>query len=102
MTVRVCGAILLLALAVAGSASAQDVPKGTAEFTDFVAAQLRRQVKGAPVEVKGPLTLGIGGLQANLDRIHVYCRDNAMGCRREVSNYVKGIDEILKAQHAPL
>ena len=99
---RLCGALLLLALGATGYARAQDVPRGEAEFTNFVAAQLRREVKGTEVEVKRPLTLGVGGLQANLDRIFVYCRDNTNGCRREISNYVKGIAQILKGKHAPL
>jgi uncharacterized protein YtpQ (UPF0354 family) len=102
MPIRRSAALLLLSAAVCGPARAQDVPRGEAAFTEYVAAQLRREVKGAKVEVKGPLTLGVGSLQANLDRIHVYCGDNAKGCRREVSNYVKGVAQILEGQHAPL
>jgi hypothetical protein len=80
------------------------VPKGEAAFTDYVAAQVRREVKGAQVEVRGPLTLGVGPLQANLDRVYAYCSDsaNAKGCRREISSYVKGVAQVLKDQNAPM
>jgi hypothetical protein len=37
-----------------------DVPKREAAFTEYVAAQLRRELKGAQVEVKGPLMLLVG------------------------------------------
>jgi len=99
MCIRLCGVVLLSA--VCWSAWAQDAARGEAAFTDYVAAQLRREVKGEKVDVKGPLTLGVGGLQANLDRVYVYCRDNAKGCTREISNYVKGIAQILKDRQAP-
>ena len=67
---RLCSVLIQLAAAVCSSARAQDVPKGEAAFTEYVAAQLRRELKGAHVEVKGPLTLVVGGgLEANLGRI---------------------------------
>src|SRR5262245_2538102 len=96
MHVHLCCALLLVSAAVLGSARAQDVPRGEAAFTEYVAVQLRRELGDARVEVKGPLTLDVGGLQANLDRIYVYCGDNAKGCRREVSTYVKGVAQTLK------
>lgn len=103
MPIRLCAALLLFA-AVCASASAQDVPKGQAAFTDYVAAQIRSEVKGTKVEVKGPLTLGVGPLQANLDRVFAYCSDsaNAKGCRREISSYVKALAQVLNDQNAPM
>jgi uncharacterized protein YtpQ (UPF0354 family) len=77
------------------SARTQDVPKGEAAFTEYVAAQLRRELKGAQVEVTGPLTLVVGSrLQANLGRVFTYCSRNADGCRREISAYVKRIEQL--------
>src|SRR5262245_18136887 len=101
MHVRLFCALLLVWAAACRSARAQDVPKGEAAFTDYVAGQIRRELKGAHVEVTGPLTLGVGTLQGNLDRIYAYCSDNAKGCRREISNYVKSVAQLLKNQHAP-
>src|SRR5262245_20611303 len=97
-------AVLLLLSVVCASARAQDVPRGEAAFTDYVAAQIRREVKSTQVEVRGPLTLGVGPLQANLDRIYAYCSDstNAKGCPREITTYVKAVAHTLKAQNAPL
>src|SRR5262249_39802456 len=43
-----------------------------------------------------------GSLQANLDRIYVYCGNNAEGCRREISTYVKGVAQTVEQQNAPL
>jgi len=101
MVTRLCGAFIVVALAACGSARAQDIPKGEAAFTEYVATQVRRAIEGETVEVKGPLTLGVGGIQANLDRIFAYCNRNAPGCANEVSNYVKGVAQVLKDQTAP-
>ena len=92
---HLCSALIQLAVLVFSSARAQDVPKGEAAFTEYVAAQLRRELKGAQVEVKGPLTLVVGGgLQANLGRIFTYCSNNVDGCKREISAYVKGFAQL--------
>src|SRR5262245_24256305 len=99
MVTRLCGALIVLA-ATCFSAGAQEVPKGEAAFTEYVAAQLRRAT-GANVVVEGPLTLAVGELQANLDRIFAYCSGNSSGCSSEVSNYVKGVAQVLKDRAAP-
>jgi uncharacterized protein YtpQ (UPF0354 family) len=70
-------------------AVAQEVPTGESAFTEYVALQLRRETGGAAVSVKGPLTLAVGGIQANLDRIFAFCRSDPSGCSREISNYVE-------------
>src|SRR5262245_65163557 len=96
---HLCSALIQLAVLVFSSARAQDVPKGEAAFTEYVAAQLRRELKGTQVEVRGPLTLIVGGgLQANLGRIFTYCRDNADGCRSEIAAYVKGVAQLHNGQ----
>src|SRR5436309_10278105 len=101
MVTRLYGAFVVVVLAACGSANAQSIPKGEAAFTEYVATQLRGAIKGETVEVKGPLTLGIGGIQANLDRIFAYCNRNASGCANEISNYVKGVEQIVKDRTAP-
>jgi uncharacterized protein YtpQ (UPF0354 family) len=65
-------------------------------FTEYVAGQLRLEVSDAAIAVKGPLTLSIGYLQANLDRIYAYCKRDAAGCPREISTYVKGVAQVHK------
>jgi hypothetical protein len=101
---RRCG-VFIVVLAACASAFAQDVrapvPKGETAFTEYVAAQLRRAIRGATVEVKGPLTLRVGELQANLDRIFAFCGRNTSGCVSEVSNYVKSVVQIHKDRTAP-
>lgn len=96
MLTRLCGAFIIVALAACGSAHAQSVPKGEAAFTEYVATQVRRAIEGETVKVEGPLTLGIGGIQANLDRIFAFCNRNSSGCASEVSNYVKAVAQIVK------
>jgi uncharacterized protein YtpQ (UPF0354 family) len=69
--------------------------KGAAAFTEYVAAQLRPELEGAQVEVKGPLTLvAAGGLQFNLDRVFAYCSNNPDGCKSEIATYVKGVAQV--------
>jgi uncharacterized protein YtpQ (UPF0354 family) len=101
---RRCSVVIIL-FAACASAFAQEtratVPKGEAAFTEYVAAQLRRAIRGATVEVKGPLTLGLGGIQANLDRIFIFCNRNTAGCANEIANYVKGVAEVYRDRTAP-
>jgi uncharacterized protein YtpQ (UPF0354 family) len=73
------------------------VPNGEAAFTEYVASKLRRETRAAVV-VKEPLTLGLGDIQANLDRIFAFCRADPAGCSQEVSHYVKGVAEIYAAK----
>ena len=100
MSTRLCGALIVLAAIGCGSIRAQDVPKGKAAFTEYVAEQFRREM-GTAVVVKGPLRLAIGGMQANLDRIFGYCSQAVTGCEREISNYVVGIAQANKDRTAP-
>jgi hypothetical protein len=77
--------IAALSLAYSFNASAGDIPKDEAGFTDYVAKQFRVEIGDSAVVVKSPLTLGIGNLQANLDRIYTFCRQNNDGCSRDMS-----------------
>ncbi len=118
MVTRLCGALVVVALAACLSAQAQEVPKqvmpkqdlpkqnvpkGEAAFTEYVATQMRRAIGGgATVVVESPLTLAVGELQANLDRIFIFCNRSPSRCANEVSSYVKGVVQVLKERSAPL
>jgi uncharacterized protein YtpQ (UPF0354 family) len=100
---RLCSVLVQLVAVGCSSAHAQDVPKGEAAFTEYVAALMRRELKGGQVEVKGPLMLVVGGrLQANLGRIFTYCSSNADGCGREISAYVQGVADLQNGRVPPL
>src|SRR5262245_60441755 len=101
MSIRLCGVLIVLGAMGCGRVRAQDVPKGKAACTEYVAEQFRREMGGAAVVVKGPLRLAIGGMQANLDRIFGYCSQTITGCEREISNYVEGIAQVTKDRAAP-
>jgi hypothetical protein len=73
------------------SALAQQVPTTEPAFTAFVAQRLRAAIRGTAVEIQGPLTLKIGPLQANLDRIHAFCKTDTSGCLKDVDTYVSGV-----------
>ena len=90
--------ILSIALVAAfGSATAhgQDIPRNEVGFTEYVAAQLQKEVArgegpGPTVVVKAPLTLGVGEFEAQLQRLFAFCNANAGGCGLEIERYVKG------------
>jgi hypothetical protein len=73
-------------------ALAQTIPIEEPGFTKFVAERLRKAVDAA-VQIKGPLTLSAGDVQANLDRIHAFCKKNPAGCAKEVDTYVHAVAE---------
>ena len=77
-------------LVAAGAARAQ-IPADEPAFTSFVAERIRAEIRDTPVVIKGPLTLSIGPLQANLDRIYAFCKANPSACAKEVGAYVNGI-----------
>jgi hypothetical protein len=89
---------LVASLAVA---AADNVPRDEPGFTEFVATQVRGQLSDAVVTVKGPLTLGLGELQLNLDRIFTFCLSNGSRCSAEIDNYVRGAAETYQSQPAP-
>jgi hypothetical protein len=100
MLSRLCISLVIFSSAAYTPGLAQDVPKGEAAFTEYVASQLRRETRAA-VAVKGPLTLASGPMQANLDRIFAFCGSNPAGCSREISNYVKAVAEVYNRRNAP-
>jgi hypothetical protein len=83
------------------AASAADVPLDATGFTEYLAGQVRKEAADVAVTIKGPLTLGVGGLQANLDRIYDFCRRESQGCPHEVANYVSAVVQVYKDQNAP-
>lgn len=95
--------ILLItgALVHSGAAYAQDTSRDEAAFTEHVATLLRKEVGEAAVVVKSPLTLGLGELQANLDRVFAFCRRDVSGCQAEVDRYVKAAADVHKDRTAP-
>lgn len=95
-------AILLAALAATANAFARQIPAAEAAFTEYVAAQLRQQpLAGQVVTIKGPLTLKVGDLQANLDRVFGFCGANAAACQGEIDRYVQGVAQVIKDMNAP-
>lgn len=93
-------AILLLTI-LPTLAAAQDVPRDEPSFTEFVANALRKEVGNDVVVVKGRLTLGLGEIQANLDRIYRFCGADASACPAEVDRYVKGAAQVHRDRNAP-
>lgn len=99
----VTSVIFMLSLAVAAPLAvwAADIPKDAGGFTAYVAAQLEKEVGNDAVRIKGPLTLSLGELQANLDRIYEFCRKSPDGCADELVNYVKGAAQLYRDKNAP-
>jgi len=86
-----------------GFAMAQGVPLAESEFTAAAAERMQNAVGASvAVAVKGPLTLSVGELQANLDRIYAFCKANAQRCSAELDAYVKNAAQIIRARNAPV
>ena len=81
---------------------AQTIPTDELGFTRLVAEKMKNEVSDAPVTTKSPLTLSVGGLQANLDRIYLFCKSNSSACQAEIENYVKGVAGVLKDPNSPV
>jgi hypothetical protein len=92
----------MLLPAVSSVALAETIPTDEASFSDYVAQAIRREVGDAPVTVKSPLTLSVGPLQANLDRLYKYCRSNDWHCDAQIDQFAKGASQALKSQSAPV
>lgn len=93
--------LLVAALVSPSIVHAQSVPLEEAAFTEYLANLLRREVGESAVVVKGPLTLGLGELQANLDRVFAFCRREKASCDAELDRYVKGAAQVHKDRTAP-
>jgi len=94
-------AIVAGGLVGAGAVQAQPIPADEPAFTAFVAERIRAEIRGTPVVIKGPLTLSIGPLQANLDRIYAFCKADASACSREISTYVSGVKATTSSRNEP-
>jgi len=94
-------ALSMLLLSACGQTLAQTIPSDEAGFTEHVATLIRKEVGDANVVVKGPLTLGLGELQANLDRVFGFCKRDSNACATELDRYVKGAAQIHKDRSAP-
>ena len=75
------------------AAGAAEIPKDAAGFTEYLAEQVRKAA-GVAVTIQGPLTLGVGGMHANLDRIYDFCKREAEQCPHEVANYVNAVVQV--------
>jgi len=80
---------------------AETVPLEPVAFTEYMASRIRSEVGDTPVLVKGTLTLSVGSVQANLDRLYNYCRKGGQTCEIEASNYAKAVSDVLKERNAP-
>ena len=91
---------LFLGLSSASAVKAGDIPRDETGFTEYVAAQMRKEVAGDSVTIKGPLTLGFGELQANLNRIYGFCKIDSDGCAQAVTTFVKGAAQAYQDRNA--
>ena len=82
-------------------AAAQSIPTDETGFTAYVAEQMRKAAGEVAVAIKGPLTLSVGPVQANLDRIHSYCKANPASCRGEIDTYVKAAADTVRTKTLP-
>ncbi|WP_445219414.1 hypothetical protein ACKWRH_04035 [Bradyrhizobium sp. Pa8] len=102
---RICrwliAAIVAGDLVGAGAARAQQIPADEPAFTAFVAERIRAEIRDTPVVIKGPLTLSVGPLQTNLDRIYAFCKANTGGCAREIGAYVSGVKATASSRNDP-
>lgn len=77
-------------------------------FTKQVADRLSRELPDLRVEIASPLTLKINQLdgtdilQANLDRIFVFCAKAAVQCDTATAQYVAGVSGVVKDRIRPV
>lgn len=79
---------------------AADIPRDREGFTRHLAERFRKEVD-ENFRTEGPLTLGLGDIRANLDRIYSYCLANAAGCKDEVDRYIQGTRQALLDRNTP-
>lgn len=80
----------------------EDSAAEQAAFTDRVAALLRARLGHEAVRVAEPLTLKLGDLQANLDRVFAFCRGNAQDCEAELGRYVQTVVDLHQREKPPI
>jgi uncharacterized protein YtpQ (UPF0354 family) len=91
--------IAVWSLTLSANVIAQGIPKDEAGFTEYVTGQIRAEVGDASIAIKGPLSVAVGNMQANLDRIFGFCKRNSEGCSKEVANYVKALGQAYRDQN---
>lgn len=89
------------AISLATAALGADIPEDRAGFTDYMASLLRKQMGDGVVTVAGPLTLKFGELQANLDRVFAFCKNDKEGCPDEIARYVEAVAQVSRSLNAP-
>src|SRR5580698_7351777 len=92
--------VALWGLTLSAGAIAEEIPQEEAGFTEFVTGQIRAEIGDAPISIKGPLTVAVGDVQANFDRIYGFCKRNSEGCSKEIANYVKALGQAYRDQNA--
>jgi hypothetical protein len=74
-----------------------------ATFTDKFAALLRARLPDTAITVgTEPLTLKVGELQVNLDRVFGFCRANVQGCDDEQRRFVQAVVDVNNKAMAPV
>jgi uncharacterized protein YtpQ (UPF0354 family) len=91
--------VVVWTLTLCASVIAQDIPTDEAGFTEYVTGQIRAEVGDAAIAIKRPLSVAVGDMQANLDRIFGFCKRNSEGCSKEVANYVKALGQAYRDQN---
>jgi uncharacterized protein YtpQ (UPF0354 family) len=92
-----------LAASIAVAVHAETIPTDSPGFTEF-GAQAMRTALGpeVAVNVKGPLTLQVDGLQLNLDRVYSFCRLNAADCNNALTAFSQKVSSFLKERNTPV
>jgi uncharacterized protein YtpQ (UPF0354 family) len=91
--------VVVWSLTLSAGVIAQDIPTDEAGFTEYVTGQIRGEVGNASIAIKRPLSVAVGNMQANLDRIFGFCKRNPEGCSKEVANYVKALGQAYRDQN---
>jgi len=86
-----CPALAIFFVLAASQALAAEVPRSEEAFTEYMASRFRTEIPDTAVSIKGPLTIMVGQLQANLDRVYVFCQRNPNDCPGELDKYLKGL-----------
>jgi uncharacterized protein YtpQ (UPF0354 family) len=91
--------VVVGSLTLSAGVIAQDIPTDEAAFTEYVTGQIRAEVGDASIAIKRPLSVAVGNMQANLDRIFGFCKRNSEGCSKEIANYVKALGQAYRDQN---
>lgn len=91
----------VIAILFATNALGGEIPMDQSAFTEYMASLLRKEAGNDAVTIKGPLTLKYGELQANLDRVFAFCKNNNQSdCSDELSRYVQAVARVKRQLNA--